>query len=37
VTRLRMLSVDELAAELPRNQAQRVFDAMREPTAPKIQ
>jgi excinuclease ABC subunit C len=30
VARLRLLSVDELAAELPRNQAQRVFDALRE-------
>jgi excinuclease ABC subunit C len=33
VARLRLLSVDELAAELPRNQAQRVFDALRETTA----
>src|SRR6202050_4034708 len=30
VTRLRQLSVEELAAELPRPQAQRVFDALRE-------
>ena len=30
VTRLRQLSLDELAAELPRHQAQRVFDALRE-------
>ncbi|MGA8013317.1 MAG: excinuclease ABC subunit UvrC [Candidatus Acidiferrales bacterium] len=30
VTRLRQLSLDELAAELPRRQAQRVFDALRE-------
>jgi excinuclease ABC subunit C len=30
VARLRLLSVDELAEELPRNQAQRVFDALRE-------
>jgi excinuclease ABC subunit C len=30
VTRLRQLSVEELSAELPRNQAQRVFDALRE-------
>jgi excinuclease ABC subunit C len=29
VTRLRQLSVEELAAELPRHQAQRVFDALR--------
>jgi len=29
VTRLRQLSVEELAAELPRYQAQRVFDALR--------
>jgi excinuclease ABC subunit C len=29
VTRLRRLSVDELADELPRRQAQRVFDALR--------
>src|SRR5271156_3573510 len=34
VARLRLLSVDELAAELPRNQAQRVFDALRETAAP---
>jgi excinuclease ABC subunit C len=33
VARLRLLSVDELAAELPRNQAQRVFDALHEATA----
>jgi excinuclease ABC subunit C len=33
VARLRLLSVDELAAELPRNQAQRVFDALRETAA----
>jgi excinuclease ABC subunit C len=33
VARLRLLSVDELAAELPRNQAQRVFDALHETTA----
>jgi excinuclease ABC subunit C len=33
VARLRLLSVDELAAELPRNQAQRVFDALRESAA----
>jgi excinuclease ABC subunit C len=30
VTRLRQLSVEELAAELPRNQAQRVFDALQQ-------
>jgi excinuclease ABC subunit C len=29
VTRLRQLSLDELTAELPRTQAQRVFDALR--------
>jgi excinuclease ABC subunit C len=28
VTRLRQLSLDELAAELPRLQAQRIFDAL---------
>jgi excinuclease ABC subunit C len=33
VARLRLLSVDELAAEMPRNQAQRVFDALHEATA----
>ncbi len=33
VTRLRQLSVEELAAELPRNQAQRVFDALRQESA----
>ncbi len=33
VARLRLLSVDELAAELPRHQAQRVFDALHEATA----
>jgi len=30
VTRLRQLTVEELAAEIPPNQAQRVFDALRE-------
>jgi excinuclease ABC subunit C len=30
VTRLRQLTVEDLAAELPRRQAQRVFDALRE-------
>ncbi|MDR3721247.1 MAG: excinuclease ABC subunit UvrC [Candidatus Acidoferrales bacterium] len=30
VTRLRQLTVEDLAAELPRPQAQRVFDALRE-------
>jgi excinuclease ABC subunit C len=34
VARLRQLSVDELAGELPRRQAQRVFDALREEKAP---
>src|SRR5277367_981863 len=33
VTRLRQLSVEELTAELPRHQAQRVFDALREGSA----
>ncbi len=30
VTRLRQLTLDELAAELPRAQAQRVFDGLRQ-------
>jgi excinuclease ABC subunit C len=34
VARLRQLSVDELAGELPRRQAQRVFDALRDEKAP---
>src|SRR5271154_1449985 len=33
VTRLRQLSVEELTAELPRHQAQRVFDALRQDSA----
>ncbi|MGD0956959.1 MAG: excinuclease ABC subunit UvrC [Candidatus Acidiferrales bacterium] len=35
VARLRQLSVDELAGELPRRQAQRVFEALRGNGAPK--
>ncbi len=34
VTRLRQLSVEDLAAELPPRQAQRVFDALRETATP---
>jgi excinuclease ABC subunit C len=34
VARLRELSVEEIAAALPRAQAQRVFDALREPPSP---
>jgi len=30
VTRLRQLTLDELTAELPRAQAQRIFDALRQ-------
>jgi excinuclease ABC subunit C len=41
VARLRQLSVDELAAELPRNRAQRVYDVLHnatsEPSAPETQ
>jgi excinuclease ABC subunit C len=33
VARLRQLTVDDLSAEIPRHQAQRVFDALREHTA----
>jgi excinuclease ABC subunit C len=33
VARLRQLTGDDLSAEIPRHQAQRVFDALREPTA----
>jgi excinuclease ABC subunit C len=33
VARLRQLTVDQLSAEIPRHQAQRVFDALREHTA----
>jgi len=34
VARLRQLSVEELAKELPRSRAQRVFDALRDVSAP---
>ena len=35
VTRLRQLSVDQLATEVSRAQAQRVFEALRGPAAPE--
>jgi len=35
VARLRQLSVEELAAELPRAQAQRVFDGLRQANTPE--
>jgi excinuclease ABC subunit C len=37
IARLRQLSLDELAAELPRTQAQRVFDGLRESPMPGTQ
>jgi excinuclease ABC subunit C len=33
IARLRQMTVDDLSAEIPRHQAQRVFDALREPAA----
>jgi excinuclease ABC subunit C len=35
VARLRRMTLDELAAELPRAQAQRLYDGLRNPSAPK--
>src|SRR5580658_3508345 len=35
VAQLRQLTVDQLAAEVPRAQAQRVFEALREPQSPE--
>jgi excinuclease ABC subunit C len=35
VARLRRMTLDELAAELPRAQAQRLYDGLRNPSAPE--